>query len=61
MGSELELGNGILLPTTSTDEYFAELALWFGVSPFDLPVILPNIGNFYSVGSGTPPIGFMQI
>ncbi|MEM9821445.1 MAG: DUF1501 domain-containing protein [Bacteroidota bacterium] len=61
LGSDLELGDGILLPTTSADEYFAELALWFGVSPFDLPLILPNIGNFYSVGSGTNPIGFMEL
>lgn len=60
LGSDLELGDGVILPTTSVDEYFAELALWFGVSPFDLPLILPNIGNFYSVGSGTNPIGFMQ-
>ncbi len=61
LGSDLELGGGIILPTISADEYFAELALWFGVSPFDLPVILPNIGNFYSVGSGSNPIGFMQL
>ena len=61
LGSEQEVGSGIIIPTTSADEYFAELALWFGVSQFDLPVILPNIGNFYSVGSGTPPIGFMQL
>lgn len=61
LGSDLELGGGIILPTTSADEYFAELALWFGVSPFDLPVILPNIGNFYAVGSGSNPIGFMQL
>lgn len=60
LGSELELGGGIFIPTTSADEYFAELALWFGVSPFDLPTLLPNIGNFYSVGSGTNPIGFMN-
>lgn len=61
LGSEQEIGGGIFIPTTSADEYFAELALWFGVSTFDLPLILPNIGNFYSVGSGSNPIGFMQL
>jgi uncharacterized protein (DUF1501 family) len=61
LGSDLEIGGGIFIPTMSADEYFAELALWFGVSPFDLPLLLPNIGNFYSVGSGTNPIGFMQM
>ncbi|MFT5168063.1 MAG: hypothetical protein ACI8P3_003302 [Saprospiraceae bacterium] len=60
LGSDLEIGGGIFIPTLSADEYFAELALWFGVSPFDLPLLLPNIGNFYTVGSGSNPIGFMQ-
>jgi uncharacterized protein (DUF1501 family) len=50
---------GVMIPTTSTDSFFAEMALWYGVSPNDLTKILPNIGNFYSPGSGTPPIGFL--
>lgn len=63
VGSELnplDLGTGRLIPTTSCDEYFAELALWLGVSPTDLPIVLPNIGNFYSPGSASPPLGFMS-
>ncbi|MEM9544395.1 MAG: DUF1501 domain-containing protein [Bacteroidota bacterium] len=59
LGNDLEIGGGILIPTTSADEYFAEIALWFGISPNDLSQILPNIGNFYDVGSGTGPLGFM--
>ncbi len=59
LNSSLELGGGVLLPTTSADEYFAELALWFGVSPNDLAQVLPNIGNFYSIGSGNAPLGFL--
>lgn len=50
---------GNLIPTTSTDEYFAELALWFGVSPNDLSLILPNIGQFYDTSSGINPLGFL--
>ena len=61
LGSNLELGNGVLVPTLSTDEYFAELAQWMGVSSADMPYLLPNLGNFYSVGSPTPPIGFMNV
>ncbi|MBT8191020.1 MAG: DUF1501 domain-containing protein [Bacteroidia bacterium] len=61
-GSEYELGGvwgtGIMLPSTSVDEYFAELALWFGVAPSELATIFPNIGNFYDTGSGVMPIGF---
>jgi len=48
---------GRFIPTTSVDEFYAELALWFGVSPNDLNYILPNLGNFYSASSGGAPIG----
>ena len=59
LGNDLEIGGGVLIPTTSADEYFAEMALWFGISPNDLSQILPNIGNFYDVGSSSKPLGFM--
>lgn len=49
---------GRLIPTTSCDEYFAELALWLGVSPSELSTVIPNIERFYSPGSGAP-IGFL--
>ncbi len=48
---------GRFVPTTSVDEFYAELALWFGASSNDLSYILPNIGNFYSYSAGNPPIG----
>lgn len=54
----LDTGRGRLIPTTSCDQFFAEMALWLGVSASDLPLILPNIGNFYT-GGGTPPLGFL--
>jgi uncharacterized protein (DUF1501 family) len=57
--SSLELGSGVMLPTTSADQYFAELALWFGVNPSDLPSIFPSVTNFYTPGSGMP-IGFLN-
>lgn len=59
LASELELGGGVLIPTTSADSYFAELALWFGISPNDLSLLFPNIGNFYDVASGGSPLGFL--
>lgn len=58
--SELEIGRGRLIPTISTDEYFAELALWFGAKSTDLDLLLPNIGRFYDVRSGVTPIGFLS-
>ncbi|MEL7120899.1 MAG: DUF1501 domain-containing protein, partial [Bacteroidota bacterium] len=60
LSNPLDVGGGVFIPTTSTDEYFAELALWMGVSPNDLNVVLPNIGNFYSQSSGQAPIGFLK-
>lgn len=57
--SNIELGGGVFIPSTSPDQYFAELALWYGVAPTDLPLIFPNIGNFYSLGSGKP-VGFIK-
>lgn len=56
----LEIGGGILIPTTSADSYFAELALWFGVPESDLSLIFPNLNEFYSPGSGNP-LGFLNI
>lgn len=52
-------GRGNLIPTTSADEYFAELALWFGVPPSDLHLVLPNINNFYMPSSTNMPLGFL--
>ncbi|MBK8698599.1 MAG: DUF1501 domain-containing protein [Saprospiraceae bacterium] len=54
---------GLVLPTTSVDEFYAEIALWFGVSPNDLSYILPNICNFYSPNSCPAPVpsGYMPI
>jgi uncharacterized protein (DUF1501 family) len=57
----LDTGRGRLIPTTSVDAYFAELALWFGVPKSSLPLVLPNIGRFYNVASSPSPVGFMGV
>jgi len=59
LGNSLDTGDGRLIPTISCDEYFAELALWFGASASDLDYIFPNIGNFWTPGAGSQPVGFM--
>ena len=56
----LEVGGGSLIPSTSADEYFAELALWYGVPASELVTIFPNIGYFFDPMSGTQPIGFLN-
>lgn len=55
----LDAGRGRLIPTTSCDQFFAEMALWLGVPKTSLPLILPNIAEFYSTSSTAPPIGFL--
>ncbi|MBC8125969.1 MAG: DUF1501 domain-containing protein, partial [Gloeobacteraceae cyanobacterium ES-bin-144] len=59
-GPNVVTSRGITLPAVSVDEYFAELALWLGVSAGELPSVLPRINTFYTPGS-TPPVGFMQL
>ena len=51
--STYNIGQGRMIPTTSCDEYFADLALWFGASTADLDTILPNLNRFeYNVNDG---------
>jgi uncharacterized protein (DUF1501 family) len=61
IGSDVEVGGGgVIVPGLSTDEYFAELAMWFGVQDSDMEYLLPNLDNFFNIGSGQP-IGFMNL
>ena len=59
----VDLGGGILVPTTSADVYFAELAHWFGVSLSNLEDIFPNLINFYDYRNtaSTNPLGFLTM
>lgn len=57
--SPLDVGRGVYAPTTSVDEYFAELALWFGVPVSELDQVLPNVRNFYAPESAGRPVGFL--
>jgi len=60
LNSPLDVGDGVLIPQISTDEYFAEIAMWFGVENEDISTIFPNLSNFYDINSGMPPIGFLN-
>ena len=56
----LDVGRGRILPTTSVDQYFAELACWFGISRAELPLVLPQLDRFYDLTSVEQPLGFMR-
>jgi uncharacterized protein (DUF1501 family) len=55
LGGPDDTGRGRWIPSTSVDQYAATLATWFGVSPTNLPIVLPNIGRF-----ANSKVGFMQ-
>jgi uncharacterized protein (DUF1501 family) len=59
--SPLDIGRGRLIPTTSVDSYFAELALWLGVPRSSLPLVLPNIGRFLDLSGASAPVGFLPV
>ncbi len=54
IGGPDDTGRGRWIPTTSVDEYSATLAAWFGVSPTNLPLVLPNLSRF-----ANPNLGFL--
>ena len=45
---------GTFIPTTSLEEYYAELALWFGLDEEDLELALPNVSSFIPEGASKP-------
>ena len=45
---------GRWVPTLAVDQYAATLATWFGVSPSDLPKVLPYVGRYSTSESRVP-------
>ena len=60
LGSVLDTGRGRLIPTTSVDEYFCDLALWMGVSPSSMGAVLPNLHRFHDVMADGAPLGLFN-
>jgi uncharacterized protein (DUF1501 family) len=55
LGSDMDVGGGRLIPTTSVDQYGAELARWFAsFSSGELSEIFPNLARF-----GRTPLGLI--
>jgi uncharacterized protein (DUF1501 family) len=47
-----DVGGGRLIPTTSSDQYAATLARWFGVTDAQMPQVAPSINNFTTKNLG---------
>lgn len=60
IGGASDVGQGRLLPSTSVDEFFGEMARWFGVSAADMPYVLPNLSNFADISSTPRPVGYLK-
>ncbi len=45
---------GVLIPSTSIDQYGATMAAWLEVPPAQLTSVFPNLANFAS-----PTLGFL--
>ncbi len=54
VGGADDVGGGRLIPTTSSDQYAATLAKWFGVTDAQMPQVAPSINNF-----ATRNLGFL--
>jgi len=52
IGGADDFGQGRIVPTTSTDQYAATLANWFGVAASDLAGLFPNLANFSAQNLG---------
>ncbi len=58
--SPLDVGRGRLIPTTSVDEYAAEIVMWMGIANnADLEMVLPNVRTFYPNSASGAPLGFL--
>ncbi|WP_375753222.1 DUF1501 domain-containing protein [Vibrio sp. HN007] len=48
--NDLDVGDGVLIPTTAIDELYAQLAQWFGASREQTYALFPNLKNFLPKG-----------
>ncbi len=42
----LDVGDGVLIPTTPIDLLYEQLALWFGAEQSSIEALFPNLSNF---------------
>jgi uncharacterized protein (DUF1501 family) len=47
IGSDLDIGRGRMIPTTSWDQVWHGVGEWFGISEAAMPTVLPNMDKFH--------------
>ena len=55
IGSNDDIGEGRIIPTTSVDQYAATLARWYGLTPVQIAETFPTLSNF-----NVADLGFMR-
>lgn len=55
IGSNDDIGEGRIIPTTSVDQYAATLGRWYGLTSAQVADTFPSLANF-----NTPDLGFMK-
>ena len=57
LDSDDDIGRGgRMLPSSSCDEYFADMLRWFGITEDNMDIVLPNYGNFDHL----PNLGYLK-
>ncbi len=56
-GLGLDRGRGVLIPTTPSDRYFEELGKWFGITPTNMPMVVPGLS---ALSGAYPAIDFLD-
>jgi len=49
-GSATDVGRGRVLPTTSVAQMHATIARWYGITNSEMPLVIPDVGNFNNNG-----------
>ena len=52
IGSNDDIGEGRIIPTTSVDQYAATLAGWYGLTPSQIAETFPTLANFNAADLG---------